>query len=212
MYEKMWNGKKNRNSYICDVKKMWCVLDYLLEIWQTAVMRFRLLQHWNKKVFVALEIAERPSEKFQGKNQSQIFDQIVSVVLRWAKPKNHRAKISHKKYRWFCGERNQKTTEPKFSIKSIGGFTVSDTEKPPQRKKKVSVVLPLTKPINDSKILSVVYRWLRLTTHIGDFIGRYRFTNGERTHRWFFYGYLRWFGLLGSLWIFFSIMLTIGLW
>ena len=83
--------------------------------------------------FVALEIAERPSGKFQGKNQSQIFDQIVSVVLRWAKPKNHRTKISHKKYRWFCGERNQKITETKFSIKSIGGFAVSETNKPPSQ-------------------------------------------------------------------------------
>ena len=35
-----------------------------------------------KKVFVTLEIAERPPGKLQGKNQSQIFDQIVSVVLR----------------------------------------------------------------------------------------------------------------------------------
>ena len=35
-----------------------------------------------KKKFVALEIAERSFGKFQGKNQSQIFDQIVSVVLR----------------------------------------------------------------------------------------------------------------------------------
>ena len=69
------------------------------------------------------------NEKFQWKNQSQIFDQIVSVFLRWAKPKNHRAKISHKKYRWFCGERTQKTTEPKLSIRSIGGFTVNKTDK-----------------------------------------------------------------------------------
>ena len=130
--------KKNYCVYVM-LKKMWCVLDYLLDILQTAVMRFRLLQHitlkW-KNVFLALEIAERLSGKFQGKNQSQIFDQIVSVILRWAKPKKYRAKISHKKYRWFCGERNQKTTEPKFSIKSIGGFAVSDSEKPPQRKKK----------------------------------------------------------------------------
>ena len=90
---------------------MWCVLDYLLEIWQTAVMQFRLLQHITfkyKKVFVALEIPERPSGKFQRKNQSQIFDQM---------------------YRWFCGERNQKTTEPQFPIKSIGGFAVSETKK-----------------------------------------------------------------------------------
>ena len=65
------------------------------------------------------------------------FRQIVSVVLRWAKLKYHWAKISHKKYRWFCGERNQKTAEPKFSIQSIGGFAVSDTEKPPQRKKSI---------------------------------------------------------------------------
>ena len=35
-----------------------------------------------KKKIIALEIAERPSGKFQGKNQSQIFDQIVSVVLQ----------------------------------------------------------------------------------------------------------------------------------
>ena len=35
-----------------------------------------------KKKFVALEIAERSSGMFQGKNQSHIFDQIVSVVLR----------------------------------------------------------------------------------------------------------------------------------
>ena len=86
------------------LKIMWYVLDYLLDILQTAVMWFRLLQHiilkW-KNVFVALEIAERPSGKFQGKNHSQIIDQIVSVVLRWANPKNHRAKIFHKKYRWF---------------------------------------------------------------------------------------------------------------
>ena len=66
-----------------------------------------------------------------------------------SRSQNHRAKISHKKYRWFCSKRNQKTTKPKFSIKSVGGFAVSDTEKRPQRKKKVSVVLPLTKPIND---------------------------------------------------------------
>ena len=33
----------------------------------------------------------------QRKKKCQIFDQIVSVVLQWAKPKNHRAKISHKK-------------------------------------------------------------------------------------------------------------------
>ena len=38
--------------------------------------------HYNKKVFEALEIAERPSGKFQGKNESPIFDQIVSVVWR----------------------------------------------------------------------------------------------------------------------------------
>ena len=71
--------KKNYCVYVT-LKKMWCVLDYLLDI-----MRFRLLQHITLKwkiVFVALEIAERPSGKFQGKNQSQIFDQIVSVVLR----------------------------------------------------------------------------------------------------------------------------------
>ena len=37
------------------------------------------------------------------------------------------SKFSTKYYRWFCGERNQKTTETKFSIKSIGGFAVSDT-------------------------------------------------------------------------------------
>ena len=101
------------------------------------------------------------------------------MILRWAKPKNHRAKIFHKKYRWFCGERHYKTTELKFPIKSIGGFTVNKTDK---RRK---------------KILSVRFRWLRLTTHIGGFIGCYRFTNGERTQRWFFYGNLRWFGLLG---------------
>ena len=104
--------KKNYCVYVM-LKKMWCVLDYLLDILQTAVMRFRLLQHctlkW-KNVFVALEIAERPSGKFQGKNQSQIFDQIVSVVLQWAKLKKHLAKIFHKKYRWFCGERHRQTT------------------------------------------------------------------------------------------------------
>ena len=83
-----------------------------------------------KKKIIALEIAERPSGKFQGKNQSQIFDQIVSVVLQWAKPKNHRAKISHKKYWWFCGERHRKTTATQ---------------------RKVSLVLPLIKPMNDSK-------------------------------------------------------------
>ena len=47
-----------------------------------------------------------PSGKFQGKNESRIFDQIVSVVLQWATPKNHR---------------NAK--------KSIGGFTVNKTDK-----------------------------------------------------------------------------------
>ena len=30
---------------------------------------------------------------------------------------------------WFCGERNQKSTEPKFSIQSIVGFTVNKTDK-----------------------------------------------------------------------------------
>ena len=70
-----------RNNYCVYVmlKKSDCVLDYLLDIFQTAVMRFRLLQHY---------------------------------------------------------ERHYKTTEPKFPIKSIGDFTVSDTQKPPQRKKK----------------------------------------------------------------------------
>ena len=104
--------KKNYCVYVM-LKKIWCVLDSVLDILQTAVMRFRLLQYitlkW-KKVFVALEIAERPSGTFQGKNQSQILDQIVSVVLRWKKPKNHRANISHKNYWWFCGEQHRKTT------------------------------------------------------------------------------------------------------
>ena len=48
-------------------------------------------------------------------------------------------------------------------------------------------------------MLSVVFRWLRLTTHIGDFIGCYRFTNDARKHKWFFNGYSRWFGLLGDI-------------
>ena len=134
------------------------------------------------------------------KPTSQNFPYKVSVVLRWAKPKNHRAKIPHKKYRWFCGERNQTTTEPKFSIKSIGDFAVSDTEKRPQRKKKVLVVLPLTKPINDSKNsiggFSVTstdnsHRWFRRLLPV-----RY---DGEKTHRWFFNDYLGWFTLLGWL-------------
>ena len=134
-----------------------------------------------KNVFVALEIAERPFGKFQGKNQSQIFDQIVSVVLRWAKPKNHQAKISHKKYQWFCGERNQNTTEPKFlhkkyrwfcgernetttepkfSIKSIGGFAMSHTEKPPQRENSIGSFT-----VNKTdKRLKKFYRWF-----FGDF-------------------------------------------
>ena len=64
--------------------------------------------------------------------------------------------------------------------KSIGGFTVIKTDKG----------------------LKKFYRWLRLTTHIGGFISCYRFTNGERTHRWFFNGYLRWLGLLGRCYIF----------
>ena len=38
-------------------------------------------------------------------------------------------KTSHKKYRWFCGERTQKTTDTTFSIKSIRGFAVSETKK-----------------------------------------------------------------------------------
>ena len=108
--------------------------------------------------------------KFQRKNESQICDQIVSVVLRWAKPKNHWAKIFHKKYRWLCGERHHKTNEPQFPIKSIGGFTVSDTEKPPQRKKKVSMVLPLTKQINDSK----------------NSFGGFAVTSTDNSHRWFY--------------------------
>ena len=37
------------------------------------------------------------------------------------------------KYRWFCGERNQKTTESKFTIISIGGFALSETKKPPSQ-------------------------------------------------------------------------------
>ena len=77
---------------------------------------------------------------------------------------------SHKKYRWFCGERTQRTTEPTFSIKSIGGFAVGDTEKPPQRKKKVSVVLPLTKLINDSK----------------NSIGGLSVPSTDNSHRWFY--------------------------
>ena len=79
---------KNYCVYVM-LKKNWCVLDYLLDILQTVVMRFRYLQHYIgiKNVFEALEIAERPPGKFQGKNESEIFDQIVSVVLRWAKPK-----------------------------------------------------------------------------------------------------------------------------
>ena len=80
-----------------------CDVDYLLDILQTVVMRFRLLQHYIKikKIFEGLEIAERSFGKFQGKNESKMFDQIVSVVLRWATPQNHRAKIFHEKYRWF---------------------------------------------------------------------------------------------------------------
>ena len=35
--------------------------------------------------------------------------------------------------------------------------------------------------------------YIRLTTHIGGFIGCYRFINGERTHRWFFTVILRFF-------------------
>ena len=142
--------KKNYCVYVM-LKKMWCVLDYLLDILQTAVMRFRLLQHITLKwrnVFVALEIAERPSGKFQWKNRSQIFDQIISVVLRGVKPKN-RAKIFHKKYRWFCGERHRKTTATQ---------------------KKVSVVLLLTKPINDSK----------------NSIGGLSVTSTDNSHRWFY--------------------------
>ena len=42
-------------------------------------------------------------------------------------------KFSTKWYRWFCGERNQKTTEPKLPINSIGGFAVSDTTKLPSQ-------------------------------------------------------------------------------
>ena len=30
---------------------------------------------------------------------------------------------------WLCGEQHHKTTEPKFPIKSIGGFTVTKTDK-----------------------------------------------------------------------------------
>ena len=80
------------------------------------------------------------------------------------KPRNHWAKIFHKKYRWFYGDRHRKTTASQ---------------------KKVSVVLPLTKPINDFKNSIGGISWLRLTTHVGGFVGFYRFTNGERTHRWF---------------------------
>ena len=149
MYEKMWNCKKNRNSYICnDIKKLLCICNVKKNVMRTGLFIGHFANgcyaisivptlHWYKKnVFKALEIAEGPFGKFQAKNESKIFDQIISVVLRWAKPKNHRAKIFHKKYRWFCGERHHKTTEPKFPIKRIGGFTVSDTEKPPQCKKK----------------------------------------------------------------------------
>ena len=143
--------EKNYCVYVM-LKKIWCVLDYLLDILQTAVMRFRLLQHitlkW-KNVFVALEIAERPSGQFQGKNRSQIFDQIVSVVLRWANTKNHRAEIFNTKYRWFCSERHWKTTATQ---------------------KKVSVVLPLTKPINDSK----------------NSIGGLSVTSTDKSRRWFY--------------------------
>ena len=66
------------------LKKKWCVLDYLLDILQTAVMRFRLFQHYidiKKNVFKALEIAEGPFGKFQGKNESKIFDQIVGLAV-----------------------------------------------------------------------------------------------------------------------------------
>ena len=156
---------KNYCVYVM-LKKMWCVLDYLLNILQKAFMRFRLSQHYIevKNVFETLELTDRPSGKFQEKTKSQIFDQIesvvlrwakpkfpinVSVVLRWAKPKNHRAKIFHKKYRWFYGERHRKTTA---------------TEK------KVSVVLPLTKPINDSK----------------NSIGGFSVTSTDNSHRWFY--------------------------
>ena len=67
----MWNCKKKieicldlmiKKNYCvyCVKKKNWCVLDYLLDILQTAVMPFRLLQHYIeiKNVFEALEIAE----------------------------------------------------------------------------------------------------------------------------------------------------------
>ena len=132
-----------------------------------------------KKCFCSAWIAERPSGKFQGKNQSQIFDQILSMVLQWAKPKNHRAKIFHKKYRWFYGERHRKTTATQKKYRWFYRYQNRWTTQ---------------------KIRSVIFRWLQLTTHIGGFIGCYRFTNGERTHRWFFYSYLRWFSLLGSPW------------
>ena len=68
--------------------------------------------------------------------------------------------ISTKLYRWFCGERNQKTTEPKFSIKSIGGFAVSDTEKRPQRKKSIG---GFTVNGTDKRLIKF-YRWF-----FGDF-------------------------------------------
>ena len=62
--------------------------------------------------------------------------------------------------KWFCGERNQKTTEPKFPIKSISGFTVSDTEKTPQRKKSIGRVT-----VNKTdKWFEKFYRWF-----FGDF-------------------------------------------
>ena len=61
-----------------------------------------------KKCFCSAWNRRTASGKFQGKNQSQIFDQID---------------------RWFCGEQNQKTAEPKIAIKSIGGFTVIKTDK-----------------------------------------------------------------------------------
>ena len=113
------------------LKKMWCVLDYLLNILQTAVMRFRLSQHyieikkcfwsaWNRRSAVWKVPRKKRIPNFRPnsiggfavsetkKPQGPKFPIKVSVVLRWAKPK---------------------ITEPKFSIKSIGGFTVTKTDK-----------------------------------------------------------------------------------
>ena len=97
-------------------------------------------------------------------------DKTTYVSCQSKSPTNHRSNF----FNSFIGFVNGETTDTFFL--RCGGFSVSLTAKPPilcmknfGNAKKVSVVLPLTKPINDSK----------------NSIGGFSVTSTDNSHRWF---------------------------